>query len=137
MIRLIVGIIVGLFAITLVTEFIEFSTVLLLSGKSAEYLANNPQEYLEIRNQTGVLIFKAVYNLIAATIGGYLLTWIAKSQAKIGMYILVGVQTLSLVWAGFFSELSSTGPVWMWIALIILTPLGIYLGYRIKIIGSR
>jgi len=39
--RLAFGIILGLIAITIITELIEFSTVKLLSGKSFEFLKNN------------------------------------------------------------------------------------------------
>lgn len=131
-VRLVLGILVALMAITFVTEAIEFTTVKLVSGESYAYLSNNQQEYFRIRNQPGVLIFKVVYNFIAALTGGFLVAWISGFHARIGLYILIGIQTLSLVWAGFFSELSGTGPIWMWVALIVVTPVGIYLGYRIR-----
>ncbi|MDX1521909.1 MAG: hypothetical protein R3264_09805 [Anaerolineae bacterium] len=129
---LILGIVIGLMAITLVTELIEFTTVAILSGKSFADLSNDPQAYFAVRNRPGVLIFKIIYNFIAAIIGGYLTTWIAKSWAAIGVYLLIAIQTLLLVWAGFLSDLSTTGPVWMWIALIVITPIGIYAGYRLR-----
>lgn len=135
-VRLILGVIVGLMAITFVAELIEFSTVKLVSGKSFAELSSNQEVYFEIRNQWGILVFKILYNFVAAMVGGYLVTWIAKSYATIGLYSLMGIQTLSLIWTGFLSELSDTGPLWMWIALLIVTPLGIYLGYRQRITQS-
>ena len=127
------GIILGLIAITIITEVIEFSTVKLLSGKSFEFLKNNQDEYFKIRNQFGVLLFKLFYNLLAAITGGYLMTWVTKSYHKIGLYVLTGIQTISLIWGGFFSEFSNTAPTWLWIALIVLTILGIYQGYHIRL----
>ena len=131
--RLAFGIILGLIAITIITELIEFSTVKLLSGKSFEFLKNNQDEYFKIRNQFGVLLFKLFYNLLAAITGGYLMTWVTKSYHKIGLYVLTGIQTISLIWGGFFSEFSNTAPTWLWIALIVLTILGIYQGYNIRL----
>ena len=131
--RLAFGIILGLIAITIITELIEFSTVKLLSGKSFEFLKNNQDEYFKIRNQFGVLLFKLFYNLLAAITGGYLMTWVTKSYHKIGLYVLTGIQTISLIWGGFFSEFSNTAPTWLWITLIVLTILGIYQGYHIRL----
>lgn len=126
------GIILGLMAITLITEFIEFSTVKLLSGKSFEYLKRNQTEYFEIRNQFWVLIFKLLYNFLAALTGGYLMTWLAKNFSKVGLYLLVGIQAVALIWGGFFSEFSNTAPTWLWFALIVITVAGIYQGYKIR-----
>ena len=131
--RLAFGIILGLIAITIITELIEFSTVKLLSGKSFEFLKNNQDEYFKIRNQFGVLLFKLFDNLLAAITGGYLMTWVTKSYHKIGLYVLTGIQTISLIWGGFFSEFSNTAPTWLWITLIVLTILGIYEGYHIRL----
>ena len=131
--RLAFGIILGLIAITIITELIEFSTVKLLSGKSFEFLKNNQDEYFKIRNQFGVLLFKLFYNLLAAITGGYLMTWVTKSYHKIGLYVLTGIQTISLILGGFFSEFSNTAPTWLWITLIVLTILGIYQGYHIRL----
>ncbi len=131
--RLAFGIILGLIAITIITELIEFSTVKLLSGKSFEFLKNNQDQYFKIRNQFGFLLFKLFYNFLAAITGGYLMTWVTKSYQKIGLYVLIGIQTISLIWGGFFSEFSNTAPTWLWITLIVLTILGIYQGYHIRL----
>ena len=130
--RLVAGTLVGLVAITFVAESIEFLIVRVLSGKSFDYLSTHQDEYFEIRNQSGILITKLLYNSVAAIIGGYLMAWIARAHARIGLAILIGIQVIALVWGGFFSELSETGPLWMWLALIVLTPAGIYVGCRIR-----
>lgn len=131
-IRLILGIMVGLVAITLVAETIEFVTVKLVSGESFAFLSSNQETYFAVRNQIGILLFKMVYNFVAAVVAGYLLSWVARQWAGIGVLVLTALQTASLIWAGFFSELAATGPMWMWIGLIVLTPLGLYFGYRFK-----
>jgi len=103
--------------------------VKLASGQSFQYLFERPEEYTNVRNRGGILAFKMVYTTFAAIIGGYLTSWLAGSTHKIAVAILISVQAGSLLWAGFFSELSVTGPRWMWIALLILVPVGIYVGH--------
>lgn len=61
------------------------------------------------------------------------MTWVTKSYHKIGLYVLIGIQTISLIWGGFFSDFSNTAPTWLWITLIVLTILGIYQGYNIRL----
>lgn len=124
---------VGLFAITFVAELIEFFTVKLASGKDINTLTQHQEMYFEIRNTTWILIFKVFYSLLAGFVGGYLASWIAGAKAKIAIYFLTGIQVLALIWASFLSDLGASGPIWMWFYLILIIPLGIWLGYQQKI----
>jgi hypothetical protein len=133
LLRLAFGIILGLIAITLITESIEFSTVRLLSGESVEFLRNNQNEYFRVRNQTGFLVFKLFYNLLAAVSGGFLMTLVTRSYHRIGLYVLIGIQTISILWVGFFSKYSNTAPTWLWVTLVFLTIFGIYQGYSLRL----
>lgn len=128
--KIILGIIVGLFAITFVAELIEFFTVKLVSKVPFSELTSNQEMYFNIRNTTWILIFKIFYSLLAGFVGGYLAAWISAEKAKITIYILIATQVLSLAWAGFISELGAFGPSWMWVYLIIIVPVGIWLGYK-------
>lgn len=132
-VRLILGFVVGMVAITLVAETIEFLTVKLVSGESFASLSSDQEAYFAIRNQLGILLFKMVYNFVAAVVAGYLASWIARDWAKIAVILLIGLQTVSLIWAGFFSELAANGPLWMWLGLIILTPIGVYVGHLLRV----
>ena len=131
--RIIIGVFVGLIAITLVAESIEFVTVKIISGKSFSELTTDESGYFEIRNTIGILLFKILYSLLAGVTGGYLSSLISTQRPQLSVYILTGLQVLSLIWAGFFSELSQTGPIWMWIYLIIVIPMGISLGHKINV----
>ena len=128
-VRLILGVLAGLITITIVTESIEFLIVIIASGESTEELTTNQKLYFAIRNQPIILISKLVYTTGAGIIGGFLTALISKSLPRPAALVLIVVQLVSLIWAGFISDLSSTGPVWMWVALIILVPSGIYYGY--------
>ena len=118
--KLILAVVIGLLVITFVTEIIEFTIVKLVSKKSFEDLQANQNEYFNIRNRNWILITKIFYSLIAGIIGGYLTTWISNKMDQIAIYILLFIQILSLTWGGFFSELSETGPLLMWIYLLLL-----------------
>lgn len=131
-VRIVLSVLAGLILISFITESIEFLIVKLASGQSMEYLSTNQNLYFEVRNQTGILIAKMFYTSLSAVIAGIVTTLIAKSAAKMAIGILATLQTVSLIWAGFLSDLSSTGPVWMWVALIILVPTSIFLGHRLK-----
>lgn len=128
--KLILGVIIGLLAITFITEMIEFMIVKTISNKSFEELQANQIEYFIIRNRNYILVSKMFYSLFAGIIGGYLTAWISKKMPGIAISVLVFIQVISLVWGGFVSDLSSTGPVWMWIYLLIIIPIGIWFGYK-------
>ena len=122
-VRLIPGVIIVLMAITLVAEAIEFVTVKLTTGKSFAVLSENQQEYFEARNRNWILMFKVGYSLLAGIVGGFLSAWIAGRYARLATLMLIVVQVLSLIWAGFLSDLGETGPVWMWLYLMGIIPL--------------
>ena len=128
--KLVLGVIIGLLAVTLVAEIVEFIIVKSISDKSFGYLQENQSEYFNIRNRNSILIAKIGYSLFAGIIGGYLATWISKTMSNITIWILIVIQIISLIWGGFFSDLSSTGPIWMWIYLLIVVPSGIWIGYK-------
>lgn len=134
-VRLILGIIVGLIMISLVAETIEFFTVKIASGLPFSELSDpkNQSTYFATRNTAYILGFKMIYSLLAGFVGGYVAAWISTPLNKRAIYLLIGIQISTLAWAGFFStEFSATGPLWMWMALILIVPLGIWLGHQQK-----
>lgn len=129
-IKVILGVIAGMIAITVITESIEFLIVKLASGESFDTLSNDQDYYFQVRNQLGILIAKLVYTGSSGIVGGYLAAKISKPLSKPATFVLIGLQTLVLIWAGFISGLASTGPIWMWIGLLVVVPLGIYIGFK-------
>lgn len=129
---LIVSVIAGFFIISFITEAVEFTTILSISNLSMNELRQNPSLYLELRNQTHILIFKLFYTTMAGIIGGYITAFISHYFIKTAAYSLIVLQLISLVWAAFFSSFSASLPMWMWICLIIIVPIGIFAGYRLS-----
>lgn len=131
--RVVISVFVGLIAITLIAESVEFVTVKIVSGKNFSDLTSNQSGYFEVRNTHGILLFKILYSFLAGIVGGYLAARISLGRPLLAILLLIGIQVLSLIWAGFFSELSKTGPFWMWVYLILLIPLGIFIGYKMRV----
>lgn len=131
-VRLTLGVILGMLLITIIAEGIEFVFVKIVSGETLEQLQSKQDEYFSVRNRSWILVSKMFYSLLAGIVGGYLTTWISKELAKIAIYILILLQVISLIWGGFISDLSATGPTWMWLCLIFVVPLGIWIGYKWK-----
>lgn len=133
--RFIAALVLGLMAISMIAETIEIITVKAVSDKSFAWLTDpaNSEEYFTYRNTGWILAFKMLYSFLAAFAGSYLALIVAGSYQKILINLLLAVQLISLLWAAFFSEeLSSTGPLWMWLALLIVIPIGIYSAYFFK-----
>ena len=132
-VRIIIGVVAGLIAITLIAESVEFVTIKIISGKSFAELTTDESGYFEVRNTIGILLFKILYSFFAGIVGGYLTSKISLARPQLAIFLLIGIQVLSLIWGGFYSELSQTGPIWMWIYLIIVIPMGISLGHKINV----
>ncbi len=129
-VRFFVGLLLGMVTITLLTEAIEFTIVKVISGQTLDYLSSNQDEYFEIRNAPWILGLKVLYTFLGSFCGGFVASYIAKNASKITLITLILVQFLGLIYGAFFSEFSSSTPLWMWVLLLVIVPLGIYLGHR-------
>lgn len=128
-VRFFVGLIAGIFLLTVLTEGIEFLIVKTLSGESFEYLSTHQEEYFEIRNQPLILLLKIVYTFGASFFAGFIATYIAQRESKKLLVTFIGLQLLGIIYGAFFSDFSDTTPLWMWFTLIIIVPSGIFYGY--------
>lgn len=122
--RAALGVLLGLIAISVVAEGVEFLTVTLLDGS----VTTDQAVYFGIRNRLPVLVFKLVYNTGAALLGGYLAARVSGPPALLVAAVLAAVQAVALVWGMTGSSMAATTPRWMWISLLLLTPAGILLG---------
>ena len=130
-IRFLAGFFMGMITITVLTEVVEFMIVKFTSGHSLDYLSSYQDEYFEIRNRTWILGLKPLYTFLGSICGGFIATYIAKNTGKITMITLAIVQFTGLSYGAFFSEFSDSTPLWMWILLLVIVPLGIYYGYTL------
>ena len=124
LIRTILAVIVGLIAITLIVEPIEFLLVTIVNRG----VTTDPYEYFLIRNRGWFLAVKVIYNSGAAAIAGYLTAWIAGRAPFSHAGVVAVLQTIAFGFAFTVPELRATTPDWMWVTLMIATPAAILAG---------
>ena len=120
-IRSVVAILVGLAAISLLVEPLEFALVALVNGG----IETDPAAYLAVRNQPWFLALKLAYNFGGGLAGGYLAAWLAPREPAAHGFALAILQGMILLWAMSDPELGSTAPVWAWLGVALTTGAGI------------
>ncbi len=126
-IRLIIGVFVAMAVLTIVVESLEFFIVKSSSGKTMEYLSNNQIEYFNIRNQTWILVLKAVYTFLSALLAGWLGSKITKYLQKPYFITIVVLQGAAFLYAMLFSEFKDTLPIFYWLLLLVLVLSGFFI----------
>jgi hypothetical protein len=118
--RTLVGLLVGLFVISLAAETIEFIVVTAIHGS----VTTDPEIYFGIRNRLPVLAAKFLYNGLAALPGGFVCAWVAgRAEVKHGLALAL-IQAAILAWAATASGPMQYTPLWVWIGLIVsMSPL--------------
>ncbi len=132
-VKLIIGVLVSMAVLNIGVEILEFFIVKSVSAKSAEYLSSNQTEYFDIRNQTWILVLKAMYTFLIASLASWLGSYITKYFHKPFIIIMIITQSLSFLYAMLFSEFKDTLSVSFWLLLLILVLSGVVLGYRLNL----
>ncbi len=132
-IRSAVAVLAGLGLISLVVEPLEFTLVNAVSGGEVSDMAG----YFAIRNQPGILAAKLVYNTLAAILGGYLTAKVARTNEMRHAAVAAAAQTLSFIWGFTAGEYAAFTPVWMRVALVVLSGPAILLGASIRASAAR
>ena len=130
-IRLAIGVVAGMIVISVVAEAIELLVVLGVSGNSYETLRSDSSKYFEVRNQPYILVAKMGYTFFAAALAGLATAKIAGNARKPAIVALTVLQVGLLLWAGFISSMSTTGPREMWIGLCFAVAIGVNTGYKL------
>lgn len=124
----ILAVFIGIMVISLVIEVIEFGIITALHGS----ITTDSNIYFEIRNRLPVILFKFVYNGIAAFLGGYVTAWVANRQQVGHGIALALIQAISLVWGMSVSPFAQSTPPWVWMMLILLMSPAIIFGAKYR-----
>ena len=127
-IRSLCAVLGGLAVISLVVEALEFSLVTAVSGGR---VVDMPQ-YFAVRNQTGILAAKLVYNTVAAVLGGYVTARVAMADEIRHAAAAVAAQTVGLIWGFTAGEYASYTPIWMRIALVMVMGPAMMMGAAVR-----
>jgi hypothetical protein len=124
-VRSVSAVLVGMVFVTVSVEALELT---LVTAISREVLTGDPEAYYAVRNGTVFLIVKVLYNTAGAMGGGYLAARLAGSKEVLHGIVLALIQTATLAWAASQPDFARWAPAWLWVALIVVTPLGILIG---------
>ena len=127
-IRSIVAVLGGIGLISIVVEALEFSLVNAVAGGAI----TDMQGYFAVRNQPGILIAKLGYNSVGGVLGGYLTAKVSGRQEMQHAWAAAILQTAGLVWGFTGGEFAAFTPVWMRIALVLLTGPAMLVGASIR-----
>ncbi|MGH9253742.1 MAG: hypothetical protein ACRD3C_04150 [Vicinamibacterales bacterium] len=127
-IRSLIAVLGGIGLVSLVAEALEFTLVSAAAGGSIVDMAG----YFEVRNRPTILVAKLVYNTIAAILGGYMTAKIAASRELLHAGVAALIQTAALIWGFTLGEYASFTPIWMRIALVLVTGPAMVLGASIR-----
>jgi hypothetical protein len=123
----------GLAVISLVVEALEFSLVTAVSGGRVSDMG----QYFAVRNQTGILAAKLVYNTVAGVLGGYVTARVAMADEMRHAAAAAAAQTVALIWGFTAGEFASYTPIWMRIALVILMGPAMMVGAAVRARAAR
>ena len=127
-IRSIVAVLGGIGLISIVVEALEFTLVNAVAGGTI----TDMQGYFAVRNQPGILIAKLGYNSVGGVLGGYLTAKVAGRQEMRHGWAAAILQTGGLVWGFTGGEFAAFTPVWMRIALVLLTGPAMLVGASVR-----
>lgn len=116
-IRSIIAVLGGIGLVSLVAEVLEFTLVASAAGGPPTDL----EAYFAVRNRPSILGAKLVYNTVAAVLGGYMVARIAVEREMRHAQAAAVLQTAALIWGFTVGEYAGFTPVWMRIALVLLT----------------
>lgn len=115
--RSIVAILGGVLLISVVVEVLEFT---LVNARAGGAIRDMPG-YFAVRNQPMMLAAKLGYNTFAAVLGGYMTAKVAGHQEMLHGVVAALLQTAALIWGFTAGEYAAFTPVWMRVALVLLT----------------
>jgi hypothetical protein len=132
-VRSVIAVLGGIGLTSLASEALEFTLVNAAAGGTIADMAG----YFAVRNQPAVLGAKLVYNPLAAVLGGYMTAKIAGGRELLHAGVAALAQTAALIWGFTVGEYAELTPVWMRIALVLVTGPAMVAGASIRARAAR
>jgi hypothetical protein len=132
-IRSIIAVLGGIGLLSIVVEVLEFTLVSAVAGGPPTDLP----AYFAVRNQPAILAAKLGYNSVGAVLGGYLTARVARGQEMPHGWVAAIVQTAALIYGFTIGEFAGFTPIWMRIALVLMTGPAMLLGASIRARAAR
>jgi hypothetical protein len=126
--RSIIAVLGGIGLASLISEALEFTLVSAAAGGPIPDLG----AYFEVRNRPTILAAKLVCNSLAAILGGYITAKVAGAHEMLHAGAAAAIQTIALIWGFTVGEYASFTPVWMRVALVLLTGPAMLVGASVR-----
>ena len=133
MIRSVVAILAGMGLVSILADLLEFALINAVSGGAVTDMAG----YFAVRNRPVMLGAQLGYNSIAAVLGGYLTARVAGSREMLHGGVAALAKMAVLVWGFTAGEYAEFTPVWMRIALVLVTGPAMIAGASIRARAAR
>ena len=131
--RSIIAVLGGIGLVSIVVETLEFTLVNAAAGGTITDMAG----YFAVRNRPAILGAKLVYNTLAAILGGYMTARVAGVREMMHAGVAAVAQTAALIWGFTAGEYAAFTPIWMRIALVLLTGPAMLTGASIRARAAR
>ena len=116
-----------------IIQVMEFSLVMAMAGGRVADMA----QYLAIGNQPVILAAKLLYYPVAGILGGYVTARVAMTYEMHHAAVVAAAQTVALIWGFTRGEFASYTPIWVRVALIVLTGPAIMVGAAVRTRAAR
>jgi hypothetical protein len=131
--RSVIAVLGGIGLVSIVVETLEFTLVNAAAGGTITDMAG----YFAVRNRPTILGAKLVYNTLAAILGGYMTAKVAGIREMMHAGVAALAQTAALIWGFTAGEYAAFTPIWMRIALVLLTGPAMLTGASIRARAAR
>jgi hypothetical protein len=129
LLRFILAIFVGIVLTYGVGQLIEIGLVVYAHGS----IPQDSTQYLMVRNHPQVLLARLFYTAALGFGAGYLAALIGRQMGILAGIALAFAQVVAIIWAMISrNPIYSYTPVWMWLALLVITPPAIISGAWIR-----
>jgi hypothetical protein len=127
-VRSLVAVLGGLLMLFALTQVLE----LVLVRTAAAAPLENMEQYLAVRNRTGVLVGLLASQLVASLLAGYTAAKVAGLAELTHAGIAAALQTALFAWGFTVGESASLSPVWMRVATVVVTAPAMLAGASVR-----
>jgi hypothetical protein len=132
-VRSVIAVLGGMLLLFMLSQILE----LVLVRTAAAAPLQNIEEYMAVRGRSGVLIGLLVSQVVAALLAGYTTAKVAAVAEMAHAALAAALQTILFTWGFTMGENASLTPVWMRIAIVLVTAPAMLAGASVRAKARR
>ena len=126
--RSVIAVLGGMLVLFVLSQVME----LVLVRTAAQQPLLNLDEYMAVRNRTGVQAGLVASQIVAALLAGYMSAKLARAAELTHAGVAAGLQTVLFLWGFTSGEIAPLTPVWMRWAIILVTAPAMLVGAMVR-----